>query len=225
MKILIAEDDLTSRVMLQALLSKWGYEVTSASDGDEAWNILQSTDAPRLAILDWVMPGMDGPTLCKKLRAQERSDQLYLLLLTSKGESNDIVVGLHAGADDYVAKPFESEELRARIEVGKRVLELMDELARREKLQGVLGMAGAVCHEMNQPLHVVLGYSEMLLTDLDGNDPRTEMLGVIKTQIDRIGELTSKMMRISQYQTKDYMGGLQEIVDIERASRGFSRSE
>jgi len=220
MRVLIAEDDLTSRIMLQAVLSKWGYEVTSASDGEEAWNVLQRSDAPRLVVLDWMMPGMDGITLCRKLRAQDRVDPLYILLLTSKGEPNDIVRGLEAGADDYVAKPYDNEELRARIGTGQRVLELSREVARRQKLQGVLEMAGAVCHELNQPLHVVTGYSEMLLIDLDESDPQAETLRIIKAQVDRIGELTRRIMSITQYRTKDYLGGRHSIVDIEEASSG-----
>jgi CheY-like chemotaxis protein len=220
MKILIAEDDLTSRIMLQGVLSKWGYEVTSASDAEEAWDVFQQADAPRLVILDWMMPGMDGLTLCRKLRAQDRAAPLYILLLTSKGEQNDIVRGLEAGADDYVAKPYDNEELRARIGVGQRVLELLAEVARRQKLQGVLEMAGAVCHELNQPLHVVSGYSEMLLMDLDESDPQAETLRIIKEQVDRIGALTRKIMSITQYRAKDYLGGRHAIVDIEQASLG-----
>jgi phosphoserine phosphatase RsbU/P len=218
MKILIAEDDYTSSIMLRAVLSKWGYEVTSVSDGEEAWNVLQQSDAPRLVVLDWMMPGMDGLTLCRKLRAQDRADPLYILLLTSKGEQNDIVQGLEAGADDYVQKPFDQEELRARIGVGQRILELLSEVARRQKLQGVLEMAGAICHELNQPLHVVAGYSEMLLEDLDEDDPQAETLRMIKEQVDRIGELTQRMMSITQYRAKNYLGGRHAIVDIEQSS-------
>lgn len=219
MKILIAEDDFTSRIMLQAVLEKWGYEVTSAVDGDDAWNILQQPDAPRLVVLDWMMPGMDGFTLCRKLRSEDRPDHLYILLLTSRGEQNDMVRGLEAGADDYIAKPYDSEELRARIGVGQRVLKLLSEEVKRQKLQGALEMAGAVCHELNQPLHVVAGYSEMLLEDLGDSDPRTEMLQIIKTEVERMGELTRKIMSITQYRAKDYLGGRHAIVDIVESSR------
>lgn len=218
MKVLIAEDDLTSRIMLQTVLNKWGYEVTGVSDGEEAWNFLQTTDAPQLLVLDWIMPRIDGFTLCRRLRAKDGTEPLYILLVTSKGEPNDIVRGLEAGADDYVTKPYDLEELRARIGAGQRVLELLHEVARHQKLQGVLEMAGAVCHELNQPLHIVSGYSEMLLIDLDSNDPQAEILRVIKSQVDRIAELTRRIMRITKYRTKDYLGGRHAIVDIEKAS-------
>ena len=98
MRILIAEDDLTSRLMLQAVLGKFGYDVTIAKDGEEAWKILQHPDAPKLIVLDRIMPGMDGLTLCRNLRAQHHPEPFYILLLTSKAESNDIVQGLEAGA-------------------------------------------------------------------------------------------------------------------------------
>jgi sigma-B regulation protein RsbU (phosphoserine phosphatase) len=223
MRILVAEDDITSRLMLQGVLGKFGYLVTSARDGEEAWEILQQPDAPLLVVLDRIMPGMDGLTLCRKLRAQHHPEPFYILLLTSKAEPNDIVQGLDAGADDYIAKPYDTTELLARIGVGRRVLKLQAEVAMRQKLQGVLEMAGAICHELNQPLYVVSGYSEMLLQDMDENDPHAETIRTIKTEIDRIGEITRKIMHITQYRTKDYLGG-QAIVDIQESSAVASSS-
>jgi CheY-like chemotaxis protein len=204
--------------MLRTVLTRWGYEVNSVPDGEEAWNVLQLADAPQLLILDWIMPRIDGFTLCGRLRAKDRNEPLYIILVTSKGEPNDIVRGLEAGADDYVTKPYDLEELRARIGAGRRVLELLHEVARHQKLQGVLEMAGAVCHELNQPLHVVSGYSEMLLADFDSDEPQAEILRIIKSQVDRIGELTRRIMRITKYSTKDYLGGRHAIVDIDEAS-------
>ena len=223
MRILVAEDDITSRLMLQGVLGKFGYLVTSARDGEEAWEILQQPDAPLLVVLDRIMAGMDGLTLCRKLRAQHHPEPFYILLLTSKAEPNDIVQGLDAGADDYIAKPYDTTELLARIGVGRRVLKLQAEVAMRQKLQGVLEMAGAICHELNQPLYVVSGYSEMLLQDMDENDPHAETIRTIKTEIDRIGEITRKIMHITQYRTKDYLRG-QAIVDIQESSAVASSS-
>ncbi len=220
MKILIAEDDLTSRTLLKAVLRKWGWTVTAAADGRQAWEALQEKDAPRLAVLDWMMPGFDGPELCRRLRAQEGEKPLYLILLTARGERGDIVRGLSAGADDYIAKPYDNEELRARIDVGRRILRLQEALVRKEKLQGVIEMAGAVCHELNQPLQSVSGFSEMLLMDLPADDPNYQSLKMIKEGIDRIGSLTRKIMRITEYRTKEYLGGKSKIVDIEGASGG-----
>ena len=218
MKILIAEDDLTSRMVLEAVLTKWGYEVTSTTNGDEAFAALQQSDAPQLAVLDWEMPGMDGAALCRKLRRQKSERPLYLILLTSRAESDDIVRGLEAGADDYVAKPYVNEELQARVNAGRRIIELQNQLRDREKLQGVLEMAGAVCHEINQPLQAVSGWAELLLMDMEQVDSNQEALNNIKEGMDRIGELTRKIMTISKYRTKEYMDGKRMIIDIDQSS-------
>ena len=215
MKILIAEDDFTSRSMLQAVLTKWGYEVITTGDGHEALAILQQASPPQLAILDWEMPGLDGASLCKELRHQKLKEPMYLILLTSRRESKDIVEGLESGADDYITKPYNSAELQARVNVGRRMIMLQNEMRKREKLQGVLEMAGAVCHELNQPLQIVSGFSEMLLMDLEPSDPNYKMINTIKTGIDRIGELTHKIMKITHYQSKPYLKS--NIVDIDQA--------
>jgi phosphoserine phosphatase RsbU/P len=216
MKILIAEDDVTSRAMLQAVLTKWGYDVTATSDGEQAWAALQQPNAPGLAVLDWEMPGLEGAELCRRLREQARKEPLYLILLTSRSESGDIVRGLEAGADDYIAKPYDNAELKARVDVGRRMLLLQNEMREREKLQGVLEMAGAVCHELNQPLQIVSGFSEMLLLETDTGDKNYENLKTIKQGIERIGELTRRIMKITRYHAKPYLKG--RIVDINETS-------
>ena len=129
MKILIAEDDMVSRRVLEATLVKWGHEVTVAINGDEALTVLRSADAPSLAILDWMMPGKDGVEVCGMVRQSESATPTYIILLTAKTEKEDIVAGLEAGADDYLTKPFVRSELRARIEVGVRVVNLQKKLA------------------------------------------------------------------------------------------------
>ncbi len=217
MKILIAEDDPTSRIMLQAALAKWGYEVISTSDGDEAYAVFQKENSPCLALLDWEMPGMDGASLCRKLREQERKTPLYLILLTSKSNCNDMIQGLHAGADDYISKPYDTTELQARVDVGKRLINLQNQMLQQEKLQGVLEMAGAVCHELNQPLQTVMGFSELLLMDLKTDDPNYQRITTIMAEIARIGELTGKIMTITHYQSKPYLKS--KIVDIDQASK------
>lgn len=131
MKILIAEDDLVSRRLLEATLTKWGYEVAHACDGLAAWEALQQPAAPSLAILDWMMPGLDGVEVCRRIRAIPARQPLYLILLTAKGARADIVAGLQAGADDYVAKPFDPEELQARLQVGVRMIQLQRSLSDR----------------------------------------------------------------------------------------------
>ena len=167
---------------------------------------------------------MDGPTLCRKLREQKRKDMLYLILLISKDEREDILTGLEAGADEYISKPYDNGELRARVNVGKRMITLQNELREREKLQGVLEMAGAICHELNQPLQSVSGFSELLLMDMETGSPNYKMLKNIKTGIERIGDLTRKIMNITRYQSKPYLNE-SKIIDIEKASRHEEKGE
>lgn len=124
MHILIAEDDNISRRILETILTKWNYTFISACDGNQAWEYLQSENSPRLAILDWMMPGMNGVEICRNIQNQKLPNPPYLILLTARDEKSDIVEGLEAGANDYITKPFNPEELLARINVGRRVLEL-----------------------------------------------------------------------------------------------------
>ena len=133
MKVLIAEDDPVSRRLLQAALVKWGYEVTTTTNGKEAWHALHSPEAPSLLILDWLMPEMDGVEICREARQSPALKSAYIILLTSRGSKEDIVKGLEAGADDYVTKPFDHGELRARVQVGSRVVQLQSALADRVK--------------------------------------------------------------------------------------------
>lgn len=124
MRVLIAEDDLTSRALLRRVVAQWGYEALVVSDGQEAWEALMGDDAPRLAVLDWMMPTLDGVEVCRLVRSLETSNPPYIILLTSRADKNDIVTGLEAGANDYVGKPFDRDELRARLLVGQRFVEL-----------------------------------------------------------------------------------------------------
>jgi sigma-B regulation protein RsbU (phosphoserine phosphatase) len=139
MRILIAEDDLTSRSMLAAVLRKAGHEVVETVDGAAAWDALRRPDAPRLAILDWMMPGMDGLDVVRRVRAPRTDRPPYIIMLTAKGSKADIIAGLEAGANDYLAKPFDLGELRARVEAGRRMVEMQDALASKvEELRQAL---------------------------------------------------------------------------------------
>lgn len=136
LRILIAEDEPSLRRLLTDILVKWGYNVVVTQDGNEAWQALQSADTPRLAILDWMMPGLDGLEICRKVRNEVKEPYTYLILLTALQRDEDLVTGLEAGADDYITKPFKHNELRARLRAGRRIIELQNELlAAREILQ------------------------------------------------------------------------------------------
>ena len=131
MKILIAEDDEVSCRLLAKSLTGWGHEVVITENGKEAWSILQREDAPRLAILDWMMPEMDGTEVCRLVRQKQSATPTYIILLTAKSRKADIVEGLAAGANDYITKPFDRDELLARVQVGVAVIELQQSLAER----------------------------------------------------------------------------------------------
>jgi len=158
MEILIAEDDKSVRLFLKKKLVKWGYEVIETCDGKEALEMLQKKDAPKIAILDWLMPAIDGIDVCRKVREIKTKEPVYIIMLTVMDKQDELIKGLRAGANDYVTKPFDSNELQARIEVGCRVVELQRTLAMKIKelqealdhvktLQGILPIC-AHCHKI-----------------------------------------------------------------------------
>ncbi|MBN1867652.1 diguanylate cyclase [Candidatus Sumerlaeota bacterium] len=158
-KVLVADDDPISRRLLEHSLAKWGYEVVSAGDGDEAWKLLNDPNGPNLAILDWVMPGLDGDEICRRMRAEQRpiTNYVYAILLTSRDSKEDLVNGIESGADDYIAKPFDPQELRVRVRAGQRICELQSELivahetlrklAMQDQLTGILNR-GAILERL-----------------------------------------------------------------------------
>ena len=149
MRILIAEDEPVSRRLTQAMLTKAGHDVIAVCDGTEAWDILRSGDPPRLAVLDWMMPGISGLEVCQRVCGMSDSQPTYIIMLTVRDHEQDIVAGLHAGADDYITKPFHRGEFCARVQVGVRIVELQmsledrvreleDAFAEIKQLQGFL---------------------------------------------------------------------------------------
>ena len=148
MKILIAEDSDITCLKLNTILTNWNYDVVTAQDGTEAWETLTGKDAPKLALLDWNMPGMSGVELCQKIR-KEVSDSTYIILLTARDDKHEIIEGLRSGANDYIVKPFDIDILKVRIEAGQRVLDLQTSLANQiaelkkaarhiKRLQGIM---------------------------------------------------------------------------------------
>lgn len=161
MRILIADDDVTSCMVLTGVLRKQGHEVLATADGAQAWEVMQGPDAPGLAILDWEMPGLDGVDVCRRVRSLASELPPYLILLTSRGEKADIVTGLDAGADDYLSKPFDPGELRARVEVGRRLIDVQARLFETRS---------ALAHQaMHDPLTGVLNrraFTEVLAREI-----------------------------------------------------------
>jgi diguanylate cyclase (GGDEF)-like protein len=215
MRILIAEDDPVSRRLLEAKLVKWGYEVVVTRNGEEAWEALRLEDAPRLAILDWMMPGIDGVELCRKIRTEIWEPYTYIILLTALHRDEDLVTGMEAGADDYITKPFKASELRVRLRAGRRIIELQSELIEaREVLREQAThdpLTGLWNHtEILRILKRQLSRAEreggdlsVIMADLDHfkkvNDNHGHMAG------DTVLRLASRRM-LSQVRDYDYIG-------------------
>jgi len=161
MKLLIAEDDLVSRTMLSRLLTTSGHEVVVTVDGQAAWDVLQRDDAPKVAILDWMMPEMDGVEVCRRVRDLGRSEPTYLILLTAKDRTEDMVEGLDGGANDYLVKPFDRRELQARLRVAARMVSLQHDLAERVR---ELNEALAQIHQL-QDLLPICSYCKRIRDD------------------------------------------------------------
>jgi phosphoserine phosphatase RsbU/P len=161
MKILIAEDDLVSRTMLSRLLTSWGHDVLVTTDGQSAWDALQRDDAPKVAILDWMMPDIDGAEVCRRVHNRATQEPTYVILLTAKDRTEDLVEGLDSGANDYLVKPFDRRKLQARLRVAERMVTLQHELAERvRELQEAL----AQVHQL-QELIPICSYCKKIRDD------------------------------------------------------------
>ncbi|MBY0505799.1 MAG: diguanylate cyclase [Bryobacteraceae bacterium] len=217
MRILIADDSIVSRHLLEATLRKWGYEVIVACDGAEAWEILQRDSAPAIAILDWVMPCLTGPEVCRKVRHQQGQEPYtYLLLLTSKNMKEDLIEGMDSGADDYITKPFDQHELQVRLRAGTRIVKLQQELRRQaahDPLTGVLSRSKAFemfDRELQRSLRESLPLS-VLLVDLDHfksvNDTYGHLAGdeVLREAARRLKEAVRSYDILSRYGGEEFL--------------------
>ncbi|MBZ5641268.1 MAG: diguanylate cyclase [Acidobacteriia bacterium] len=179
MKILIADDEPVSRHMLRGFLVKWGYEVITAEDGNAAWEHLKSPDAPRMALLDWMMPGQNGVDVCREMRKVRPAPYTYILLLTAKDAKESVVEGLESGADDYLTKPFHPAELRARIRVGLRLLDLEDSLVQAREAMRFKATHDALTGVWNRG-----AIMEMLEREVNRSAREGASLGVLIADLD-----------------------------------------
>jgi two-component system, NtrC family, sensor kinase len=239
MKVMIAEDEAFSRRLLQSYLEKWGHEVTAASDGGEAWRLFEAGSYP-IVISDWMMPEMDGPELVRRIRACDRPGYVYIILLTSRALKEDVVQGMEAGADDFVTKPFDREELRVRLRAGERIVRLEHTLAEQnqalreaqaalvqsEKLASLGRLAAGMAHEINNPI----AYVSNNLTVL-----RRDMLAALRVLDSYRRGLTSEAAQQEEEMDFTYfqenltrtcdksLEGLQRVRDIVKNLRDFAR--
>jgi diguanylate cyclase (GGDEF)-like protein len=187
MKILVAEDDLITGRMLQTYLAKWGYEVQIVTDGLQAWQILQQENAPRLALLDWMMPEMDGMSVCREVRRLNIQPYIYLILLTARRYQEDVVAGLEAGADEYLTKPFDPYELRARLRAGARIVELQDSLIQAGEALRELAMHDVLTHLLNRR-----AIMDSLAADLARAEREQKPLTLMMVDIDHFKSVNDK---------------------------------
>ncbi|MBI5757564.1 MAG: diguanylate cyclase [Planctomycetales bacterium] len=239
MKVLLAEDDLLSRRILESQLRRWDLDVVTAVDGLEADRILAEPDAPRLAIIDWMMPGLDGPEVCRRIRARGTEPYTYVLLLTSKSDKQDVVGGLDAGADDYIVKPFDPQELRVRLRAGERILDLqtqlilareqMRDLALHDSLTGIWNR-GATLDALTRELSRAQrerGHVGVIMVDIDKFKSINDTLGHPAGDA-VLREVTSRFKRsLRPYDTLGRMGGEEFLILVPgcNALNAFSQAE
>ena len=219
MRILIAEDEAVSRRLLESFLTGLGHDVISTKDGGEAWAELNKPESPSLVISDWMMPSVDGLELCRRIRTRQGSNYIYFIIVTAKGEKEDLVKGLEAGADDYLVKPFDREELKCRVKIGERIIRLEKrilELANRDHLTGLLNRR-AFMEGMNKEIDRARreqGSLSFLIIDIDHfkriNDEYGHQVGDLALQ--RFSELLSTSLR--PYDCVGRYGGEEFVVCI-----------
>lgn len=216
--ILVVDDEPVTRKILSKGLTAFGYTVFLAEDGEGCLEILQKEE-PKVLVLDWILPGIDGMDVCRTIRSDDRIKTPYIIMVTIVGGIRSRIYALENGADDYINKPIDMDELLARVKVGMRIEDLKAKIAGAEKLEGVIQMAGAVAHELSQPLTAIMGLADLVLMKTDASDPNYQRLEQLLREALRLSELTKKIGRIMKYETREYLGNT-KIVDIHRASRG-----
>ncbi|MCK9211165.1 MAG: response regulator [Ignavibacteriaceae bacterium] len=213
-KILLVEDEKDTRFILERLLTKNNYEVLSAKDGSEALKLLENY-LPKAILADWTMPVMDGIELCKILKKDEKFKTIYFIVLTARASLKDRITGLDIGADDFLVKPIENQELLARIRSGVRIFNLQNELKNLEHNKAIIEMACTIGHKINNPLSSLLISVKNIETELLElhQSKFSEDLMIITQSIDRIKTLTESLVNIQKPTIIDYSSG-SKMIDI-----------
>jgi CheY-like chemotaxis protein len=215
-RVLVVDDNPVNVRLVQAILEKEGYDTLSAMDGPSAIEAARSEN-PDLALMDIFMGEMNGLDACRVIKQGKDTREIPVIFVTGNTEDAILQRAFESGGTDYVRKPVNRVELLARIRSVLTQRMLAKKTVEQEKLQGVLEMAGAVCHEMNQPLQAVTWATELLLREIPEEDRLSSAARDINRNIERIGEITRKLQGITRYETMKYVGNT-KIIDIERAS-------
>ncbi len=216
-RILVVEDELHSMLMLERILSTNGFEVITAKSGMEAKNLLSSAQPIDLILSDWIMPEIDGVDLCKWVKRNEKLRNTFFIMVTVREETRDKVKGLDSGADDYVTKPYNEEELVARIRAGLRLQNLQQEVIELERKMAVVQVAATAAHEINNPLTGIFGYIDLLRSSIESGAPKEALLAYLEkvsSQVVRVRDTVAKLSTLKEVQTKAYLGK-QRILDLD----------
>ena len=220
LNVLLADDDPTMRVLLSHVITQAGHTVTAmVADGEAAWDAWQAAPAP-LLILDWEMPRLDGLALCRRIRASEKGDEPFVLIVTARDSSEDLTAVLDAGADDYKSKPVTPDNLQARLRIAERRIEVSaarraaeEELRKARYLAGIGETSLALQHEIDNPLAALLSHASLIEHDMLDEKEKQEALTTIVAQARRIAEVVKRLRQIENPRSVEYLGKAR-MIDI-----------
>ncbi len=215
-------DDARANIRVLVDILREHYDISAATGGLQALELVAGGDPaviPDLILLDIAMPDMDGFEVCRRLRSDPATGEIPVVFITASTDPETVAEAFGAGGSDYVRKPVSRAELLARVKSALSQRELTRRLIEEKKLQGVIEMAGAVCHELNQPLQTITGFAQLLALQTPRSDPRAEHVEIINAQVIRMAEITRKLMRITRYETMTYLEDT-TIIDIDKATGG-----
>jgi DNA-binding response OmpR family regulator len=217
MRVLLAEDDDFMRLLVEAVLRAVGHDVLATTNGEEAWEAFQR-ERPRMAILDWQMPVLDGLEVCRRIREVDPDRMTTIIVVTARDANEDLFRALDAGVDDYVVKPVTPEQLQARLTIAERRMgqddlrrEMERRLAEAQRLAGIGETTLALQHEINNPLAALLGNAALISSGLVRDDEATACLQVIVEQAQRIGAVVKKLATMRNLQSVEYVQGSRMI--------------
>lgn len=209
--ILIADDLATNRKMLEFLLQKTGYRTIGVNSGYDCLKEARSKK-PDLLLLDIMMPDISGIDVCKRLRADAATEMMPVIFVTAATDDLTLSNAFDAGGNDYIRKPVNGIELTKRVQAVFDQEKIIETNREDEKLRGILSMSGTICHELNQPLQYISGACQILLMDLERGSPAYNRVIKMKEQVDRIGEMTKKLMQINKVEARSYVGDTKILV-------------